>query len=224
MSPHKKKNNMKRLFTIAAALLLLAACTDFEPFLYQCAVMGYTRTANTIKGDDGCIYSFDFDMIENSWDTGTRVFVLMDVTEAVSDSVFKATNASFIYPLYKDPIVLEAGEIPDTLGTDGILMSDGWYSGGCLNMANRINVVEGVGYHRINLLVDKREEDSDTLRMQLFHRWVDAVESVTASASGYSFYSSFPIRQYLPEKDSVVLKISWTWDGEASSLEAKVKR
>lgn len=213
---------MKRIIPIAAAAALLCACLDTEPFLYRCMTMGYVNPNGSFKADDGNTYIFEG--IEPTWKSGERLIAVMDVTEAIRDSVYRAKNVSIAYPLYKKPVYVPAGQaVPDTLGTDEITMNNGWYSGGCLNMTNQIKIVPDTGPSIVNLLIETREGVTDTLYITLKHR-SDADIPEFAALSPYTFYSSFPIAQYLPEKDSVVLNISWFWDGKQAGTSAKVKR
>ena len=201
---------------------MLTGCLDLDPFLYRCMMMGYANPNGSFKADDGNTYIFEG--IDPTWNAGDRLIAVMDVTEQIRDSVYKAKNVSVGYPIYKKPVYIADGQaVPDTLGQDEIIMSNGWYAGGCLNMANQIKVIPDTGTHIINLLVEARPDIQDTLFITLKHRADGNLPDAYATSS-YSFYSSFPIAEYLPEKDSVVLKLSWFWDGKEGGTVAKVKR
>lgn len=213
---------MRRIILIITAAAMLTACLDADPFLYRCMTMGYVNPNGSFKADDGNTYIFEG--IEPTWKAGERLIAIMDVTEAIRDSVYRAKNVSIAYPLYKKPVYIAPGQaVPDTLGLDEITMTNGWYSGGCLNMYNQIKILPDTGPHIVNLLVESRQEVPDTLYLTLKHR-SDADIPEFSALSPYSFYSSFPIAEYLPEKDSVVLKLSWFWDGKQAGTTAKVKR
>lgn len=210
---------MKRLIPFMAAALLVAGCIDMEPFLYRCMTMGYAKSDGSLRADDGNTYYFEG--IDVTWKAGDRLLAVMDVTEAIRDSVYKAKNVSVAYPLYKKPIYIAQGqEVPDTLGHDEIIMNNGWYSGGCLNMLSQIKTVPETGPHIVNLLI---EPGTDTLFFTLKHR-SDAEVAKDIALSPYSFYASFPISEFLPEKDSIAVKIQWFWDGEDGSVVTKMKR
>lgn len=214
---------MKRILAIFVTLAALTACLDIDPFLYRCLTMGFVKDDGSFRADDGRIYTFTDFMPE--WKSGDRVVVIMDVTSAVNDSVYKATNVSYVYPLFKKPVVVNAGSSePDTLGVDDIRMIDGWYAGGYLNMSAQIKMVDGKGPEIVNLMVDNSTAPSvDTLRLVLRHRSDHELQPGEVR-SDYSFYASFPIREYIAAKDSVVLKISWKWEGQAGSTAAKVEK
>lgn len=213
---------MKRILSILLAAAALSACLDVEPFLYRCLTMGFVKADGTFRADDGRIYTFGDFMPD--WNPGDRVLVVMDVKEAVNDSVYKASNMSYSYPLHKKPVVVTAGNAePDTLGLEEICPSDLWYSGGYLNLSARIKIIEEAGRDFVNLMVDKRKESSDTLSVILKHR-SDYDTGGGAYFIEYPFYATFPIREYMPAKDSVVLKVSWFWNGKSDSVTAKVEK
>lgn len=212
---------MKKILITLAAALVLASCLDVNPILYRCMIMGYVKPDGTVKGDDGRIYTFS--SLEADWRAGDRVLLLMDVSEQVNDSVYKASSVTYSYPLYKKPVVVENAPVPDSLGTDPIQLINAWYAGGCLNVSAGIQLVPENGTHAINLLIDRTGDPSDTVSLALRHR-SDYEPQSSDILSDYSFYASFPLRSYLPEKDSVILKISWVWDDKPYSTAAKVER
>ena len=213
---------MKRFFAILAAAVALTACLDSDPFLYRYFSMGYVKDDGNLKADDGRTYIF---ADKPEWNAGERVIAALDATSAVNDSVYNAKMISFAYPLYKQPIVFDSVSTePDTLGLDEIRIVDAWYSGGCINMSAQIKILEGAGSNIVNMVVDKRGVPSaDTLKLVLRHRCNYEVQS-TDYLTAYSFYASFPIREHIAAKDSVVLKLSWFWDGKAGSTEGKVEK
>lgn len=215
---------MKRLLTFLLALATLASCMDREPFLYRVVTFGFTRSDGSLIADDGIRYIFPSTVKGDDWGDGRRVVAVIDVSEAVSENTYKARLQQYTTPLFKDPVVLTDPEVPDTLGTEDIAVGDVWYAGGCLNMMNVIKLVEGEGNgnHVINLMADMRNPVEDTIKFEVHHR-SELDSSPTDFTYDYSFYSSFPVSSLMPGRDSVVVKVSWTWDGAPASVSGKVK-
>lgn len=213
---------MKRILAILAAVIAVSACLDVDPILFRTLTMGFVKNDGSLRADDGHIYTFGDRTPE--WSAGERVVALLDAQKALNDSVYQAGNLSFTYPLYKKPVVVTSSTEPDTLGTNEIRLTDAWYAGGCLNMSAQIKMIEGAGKEIVNLMIDKRGEASpDTLRLALRHR-SDYESYVGDPSTVYAFYASFPLREYMPAKDSVVIKISWLWDGKTAGTQAKVEK
>ena len=212
---------MKRILAIAAVCCALVSCSKYTPFLYRIVTMGFTRSDATLLADDGRVYSFT-EGAKPEWGEGTRVMAIMDVRSELTDSTRLASMVSWTAPLYKQPVVVTKDPLPDTLGTDGIAMLDGWYAGGCLNMLNRISVVKGTGTHVVNLLADRRRDSSDTLYLELRHR-SDYTPAENEVESNYDFYSSFPIKELVRELDSAVLALSWRWKDTVLTRTAVIK-
>jgi len=211
---------MKRILVpFILAILATVSCESLDPFLYRVAMFGYPQSDGSFLADDGVKYVFSSGEIEST----PRAFAVLDVTKEFDDGSKEARLVQYSIPLYKEPVVVTSVEIPDTLGTSEVGVLDAFYSGGCLNMLNVISVrSEGGDNHHINLMVDAREV-SDTLRLVLKHRasWGTGDQH---SHKDFRFYSSFPIESLLPEKDSVIVKLSWEWEEEAGSMVSKVAK
>ncbi|MBR4826440.1 MAG: hypothetical protein IKZ91_00970 [Bacteroidales bacterium] len=212
---------MKRILPLVLLLLASAACLDDEPFLYRIILMGTPKANGTLLGDDGNTYSFP-DATEFSWTKAPRLVTTLDVREKTGENEYSATMLEWKLPLYKNPVELTSGEVPDSLGIDEISVADIWYAGGCLNMLNVIKVVLGSGEHRVDLMLDSREPYNDTLHFEIKHNYKDR-DLYGAGNTDYVFYSSFPITQYMPQKDSTVLEVKWRWDGQDGVKCGKVK-
>ena len=90
-------------------------------------------------------------------------------------------------------------------------------------MYNVINVkTDGSGKHIINLAFDKTRSTADTLKFTLKHRDPVGLQDGD-TVYEYGFYSSFPIRDFMPRRDSTVVQVCWTWKGDSSSAAGKVK-
>ncbi|MBO4476205.1 MAG: hypothetical protein J5737_05760 [Bacteroidales bacterium] len=214
---------MKRLFAFILALTAFSACIDQDPFLYRIVTFGFPQEDGSLLADDGIRYILNSTATDFDWARLPRVIAVLDVTEAVSDSTYKARLQQYTTPVYKEPVVVSEGELPDTLGTDDILVSDVWYSGGCLNMMNVIELQQNdTGGHMISLVADCREESPDTLKFEIHHKSNQAYTPADM-LSDYSFYSSFPVKSLMPKRDSVIIKVSWTWNGEPASASGKIK-
>ena len=199
---------------------MLAACSDLPaPFLYRIITMGEAIDDASMVDDEGVTYTFTDNP---AWKAGTRVLAMIDVQSKTDDTHCKATLVSYVTPLHKKPVVITGPEIPDTLGTDDIAFINGWYSGGHLNMQNRIKMVEGSGMHAINLMADKRRDTADTLYLTLKHR-SDYTPGENEFLSDHDFYTTFPIDDLLSKEDSTVLCISWHWKDSLYTQCAKVK-
>ncbi len=220
MPAYKKETVMKRLIPFLLAVSALASCDMLDPFLYRVVTFGYPQSDNSFLGDDGYRYVFGSSGVD--WQGLPRAVAVIDVSKEVSDTQREGKLVQFFTTMYKNPVVVTTPEIPDSLGNREINVSDVWYSGGCLNMYNVIRTPEnGAGTHVVNLVVDKREPVTDTLRLLLRHRF-DTSDPVSDVTRNYDFYSSFPLEKEMPERDSVVLKVSWTWDGKEYSTSGKV--
>ena len=210
---------MKRIAPILLALALASACNSTDPFLYRAFLMGNPNLDGSLKGDDGITYVFNE---LPDWSGAKRVVALLDVLKDLGDSTCQARLQSFSVPIFKQPVVVE-GQMPDSLGTESIFVSDVWFSGGCLNMSNVINVkTDGSGKHLINLAYDKAQSSEDTLKFIVKHNYPEGYED-GCTVYEYVFYSSFPLSGLMPERDSTVLKISWEWNGSPASIAGKVK-
>ncbi|MBR4810021.1 MAG: hypothetical protein IK031_07055 [Bacteroidales bacterium] len=206
-----------RLLLLAAALL--TACNNPDPFQYRVFTMGFPNPDGSLFGDDGNTYFFEE---KTDWNGAERVVAIFDVLKSVADSTYQARLQSYLVPLYKKPVVYK-GELPDSLGAFPIRISDAWYGGRCINMYNVISVREdGAGLHRINLAFDEEASVADTLYFTLTHNFAEGAEETLALVD-YGFYTSFNLDGLLPERDSIAIKIDWSWDGNSSSSAGKVK-
>ena len=214
---------MKRFLLIILAAAALASCTKPEPFLYRVIAFGYPQADMSLLADDGMKYIFPDAAADFDWSGAKRVFAVFDVTKSVSDSVYQATLNRYSVPLYKEPVLVDGPDKADSLGKADIKVSDIWYSGGCLNMINVIKVLaSGEDKHTVNLVTRKKQLDKDTLRFELRH--LPDPEPVEGDAvTDYTFYSTFPLGNVMPEGESIVLKVDWTWEGQARSFSGKVK-
>lgn len=215
---------MKRLFLFLLAVAAFVSCLDQDPFLYRLVTFGYTGSDGSLVADDGMKYVFPAGVPDEGWGDSRRVVAVIDVVEAVSDSIFNARLQQYVVPVFKDPVVLTDPEVPDSLGTGDVAVTSVWYSGGCLNMSNAIRIADGekAGSHVINLMADLRNPVQDTIKFELHHR-SELDGSPIEPASSYTFYSSFPVSSLMPKRDSVVLKVSWIWEGQPASVSGKVK-
>lgn len=210
---------MKRIVPFLLTLALAAACNTTDSFQYRLFTMGYPKSDGSLLGDDG--YKYVFNELPE-WNGAKRVVAILDVMKDLGDSTFQATLQSFTTPLYKQPVVVE-GEMPDSLGSHPILVSDIWYAGGCLNMSNVMYVrTDGNGKHIINLAFDKGKSTQDTLKFIVKHNYASGFEEGEVEYE-YGFYSSFPITALMPKRDSTVIKVSWMWKEGESSTSGKVK-
>ena len=206
---------------IALAAALACSCNnDSEPFLYRASMMGFLMEDGSFQGDDGHTYIFSNVESGYSWQDAERLMAVFDVSsELPGTNSYSARLLAYDFPLYKPAFVGETPEVVDSLGTDPILYEDGWYSGGCLNMINTFTHGASDVRHTVSLLVKEFPTSSDTLKVRLMH---NASEDYGDLA--FTFYTSFPISEYLPDTGSRVLEIEWLWDEELHTVCKTVKK
>lgn len=212
---------MKRLILLLMAVAA-ASCIKTDPFLYRVITFGYPRENMDLLADDGVRYVFPKAEAGFDWNGAKRVYAVIDVTKALSDSVYEARLDSYKIPLFKEPVVVDGPDQADALGTADIKVNDIWYSGGCLNMVNVIRVLaSGDDKHTVNLVVKSKQIAGDTVRFEMRHL-PDPPAGDGDSITDYTFYSSFPLKGVLEEGEHII-KVSWNWEGAARSFSGKVK-
>ena len=212
-----------KLILIAATAALVCSCQpDNEPFLFRSALMGYLQEDGALKGDDGRTYYFSNLVSGKDWGDVKRLMVLIDVTQKIDgENTYSANLLNYEVPLYKEPLVGNDQSLIDSLGTDPLYVNDAWLSGGCINMLNTLLFADHEKKHTVDLLLKEYPLSSDTLKFALMHNAGDDVVDEYAedlSDNTYSFYTSFPIEKYLPEKGGIVLSLEWRWKGEVYHL------
>lgn len=211
-------------------MCLVCSCDkDTEPILYRAAMMGFIQEDGSFLGDDGCIYEFSNIQKDYDWGETKRLMTVFNATaELETGKRYSAYLLGCDFPLYKPAVVGETPEVVDSLGTDPILYSDGWYSGGCLNMINSFYYGHNGVTHLVSLLIKEFPTSSDTLKLRLMHNAGEdkaiAYIDTEDSENMFNFYSSFPISEYLPESGSKVLQIEWLWNDEVHTVCKVVKR
>lgn len=210
-----------RALLLALAAALACSCNfDSEPILYRASMMGFLQEDGSFKGDDGRTYVFSNLESGHSWQDAERIMTIFDVTAELSvNERYAARLLAYDFPLYKPASFAQTPEEEEALGNDPILYKDGWYSGGCLNMINTFLHGNPDTPHTVSLLVKQLPESSDTLRVRLMHN-----AAGDSGESEFTFYSSFPISEYLPEDKSTVLTVEWLWDEEIHSVSKTIKK
>lgn len=214
---------LRFIFLAAFAAALCACAPDNEPFLFRSALMGYLQEDGSLKGDDGRIYYFSNVQDNNGWEDVKRLMVLIDVTEKISgENTYSARLLNYEVPLYKEPVVGDDQHLIDSLGTSPLQVNDAWLAGGCINMVNTLLFADREKKHTVDLRLKEYPPSGDTLKFALMHNAGDDIVDEYAedfSGSTFSFYSSFPIDQFLPEnKDNLVLTLEWRWKGETNVI------
>lgn len=209
---------IKFILFAAIAALVCSCAPDDEPFLFRSALMGYLQEDGALKGDDGRTYYFSNLMAGNDWGDVERLMVLIDVTQKIDgENTYSAKLLNYEVPLYKAPVVGEDKHLIDSLGTAPLYVNDAWISGGCINMLNTFLFADRTKKHTVDLRLKEYPPSSDTLKFSLMHNaGDDVVDEYAEDLTGntYSFYSSFPIEQYLPENGGIVISMEWRWKGE----------
>ena len=208
------------IFALAAVMACSCNFNNSDPILYRASMMGFLQEDGSLKGDDGRTYVFTNLESGVSWKGAERLMAIFDVTaELVAGERYSARILAYDFPLYKPISFAETPEAADALGNDPIYYEDGWYSGGCLNMINTFLHGNPDITHTVSLLVESLPTSSDTLAVSLKH---DAKGD--SGESAFTFYSSFPISEYLPEGKSTVLTIKWLWDDEVHTVSKTIKK
>ncbi len=212
---------MKRLFTLFIVLVSTLSCIKDDPFLYRVFTFGFPQADGSLLADDGIKYIFPNSAPD--WQGSPRVYAVLDVTAEKDGNIREADFLTYSVPLFKEPDLVSTQKELDSLGTLPVKVNDAWYSGGCLNMLNTIKVLPGGGeVHFISLALDPTQEISDTLRLTLHHSCETDFPD-TDILEEKNFYSSFPLGKYMPERDSIVLKLNWVWESETHSTTGKVE-
>lgn len=217
-----------RYFMLAALLPLLFACTNkVDPILYRIAQMGFVQKDGSFLGDDGRTYVFSNVGTDVEWDNVERLMAVFDVTASIDgEDKYSANLLDYQAPLYKKPFAGNSQELIDSLGTAPLKVNDIWFSGGCLNMLNTLTFNNADSKHSVDLLIKAYPPASDTLKMVLMHNaGGDQVDEYAEEMieNSYSFYSSFPLKDYLPTEGELVLSLEWRWKGETQTIDSKVK-
>ena len=209
---------MKRLPVLFVLLLALGACKPYaDVFLYRVVTMGFAGPGDTLNADDGKTYTFPEG---TGWEEGKRILAIFNVTRETGEKTAEAILVDSTAPLYKEPRDISVKPLPDSIGTKSdILLRDGWYSGGCLNLRSRFKSVEGKGHHYVNLLTSG--VPGDTLYLELTHHtpYQAAEDEVPVN---HDFYASFPMEGLLAGRDTAYVTLSWTWEGETSTRTEKI--
>ena len=210
---------MKKLLFVLATALMLVSCASKDGMLYRTLMYGFVLEDGSLYADDGCTYTFNnlssFTQLPEPED---RILALFDVVEAEegSETRFRAMLLQYVLPLYKPVDLCGSDAEIERYGQDPINISALGYSGGCINMENEIVVISGSDVkHLVSLVHDGARSSEDTVKFVLCHdAGDDAVVKDFDITARYGFYSSFPIRDLLPEKDSFVLEIKYFWGDE----------
>ena len=209
---------MRRLLTILAAALVLASCQESQGMLYRTLMYGFVQEDGSLLADDGRTYIFSNATSFPDYMAAERVLAMFDVVEAEngSETRFKAMMLQFTLPLYKPVDSCTTDEEIEAFGLNPIDMTACNYSGGCINMENTIYVLEGSEVkHLVSLVHDTSRSSGDTLRLRLCHdAGNDALVSDFDVKRKFVFYSSFPLKDLLPDSGSIVVEIKWSWNDE----------
>lgn len=220
---------MKRFIIIIAAVMLAAVCCkESNGMLYRTLVPGFMQDNGSMLADDGNTYLFNNPTMPEAFLKAKRVVALMDVIDAVDgqEKTFNAMMLEYALPVYKDPAECSTTEEIEALGKDPVNVTNIWYSGGCLNLQNVIMIgPDPEVKHTISLAMSPVTAESDTLHFTLCHdAAADATLGDLDGLTRYSFYSSFPIKDLLPETGSRVVELKWFWDEEWNSKYNTISR
>lgn len=202
---------------IIAASLLAASCLKSETILYREITMAQVTGPTQFVTDVGLTYN----VIENPFGIEfadlTRVIINCNVLKQTGDREFNVQLLQLADPLKKDAVLTSTLTKPDDgLGNDPVGLASVWVSGGYLNMAVGMLVIDQEKEHTVNLEFDDTAP-SDTLRFTLRHDdGLPDGEDVIFDESiiGYT-YATFPIQKLLPEGVTTLpIKLTWTWDKE----------
>ena len=217
-----------RHLLLAAMLFALCGCKmDGDPILFRSALMGYLQEDGSFNGDDGRTYIFNNVSPNDNLKGISRLMVLLDAKEKLEDGItYYADLLEYEIPLYKEPFTGMTPELVDSLGTDPLHIDNIWFSGKCLNMMNTFISLDGNSKHSVDLLVKEFPMQSDTLKLMLMHNaGTDKVADTDDWSSGdsFSFYTSFPLENVMPEKGGFVLDLEWRWSGEVKNITHVIK-
>lgn len=209
-------------------LVVLCACSkDTDTILYRSAQMGFVQTDGSFKGDDGKTYVFSNISSDTKWEETRRLMALFDVTGNIDGNNYSAKLIDYHVPIYKKPFAGATPELIDSLGTAPLKINDVWYSGGCLNMLNTLIFTNPESKHSVDLLIREFPMTSDTLKLIMMHNaGDDMVDEYAEEMSGntYTFYTSFPLSEYLSEEKETVISLEWRWKGETNTITSPIKK
>ena len=202
---------------IIAATLLSVSCLKNETILYREVTMAQVTGPAKLVTDIGLTYNITENPNKIDLTDLSRVIISCNVLKKTGEREYNIELLDLAAPLNKDAVLTSTLTKPDDgLGSDPVRLSAVWVSGGYLNMAIGLLILDEEKEHKVNLEFDDTAP-ADTLRLTLRHDDGMPDElSVIAEGSkiGYT-YATFPIRKLLPEGVTTLpIKLSWKWDKE----------
>lgn len=206
----------KTLIQIACAALMLSSCINSET-VYSVCYIGNVSGMNTIVDDDGEVLQLRSNPVleDSSYPkkAGTRIYYFYNQYGRTDKGEIDAAILSFLLPLTKKP--LELTTAPDTLAAKPILPLSGNYGGGYINLELGV-YTDGNGKteHTINIVHDDTRADGDTVYFFLKHdtAFEDPVmPEETQDAYVARFLSSFPVYEYVVNKEKPVIVVEYPW-------------
>ena len=204
------------------AAMFFISCLPSREYLYtdtgMCTKIGLDR----LQTDGGDIYNItENDSGSLIPDTLKRIMITCDVMSAVPGKTneYNIRLIDFRGALCVKPVT--ASSIPvDTLGTDGIKVSQAWVTGGYLNSFLYITLKRNSDtVHGINVLFDDIRSNSDTLYLNMRHNAYGECPENPEQDLNYlvlaGVYASFPLDGILPVGGKYpIVHLEWDWYSE----------
>lgn len=206
---------MKKILSflsMAALIVTAASCSEKDTVIaYGDAEFGMLDNG-IILTDSGV----NFTVVENQssmrTDTTCRVYIVCDVLSVNSSDGYdiRLTNA---LPIMTKEILSSTEVSVDTLTDDPIRVWSAWYGGGYLNLGITFLAHNPAkDKHAINVVRDTGE-DSQTLKLRVFHdAGKDAIENYASEDYvSASTYVSFNLAPLVTPGGATPVTIEWNW-------------
>lgn len=209
---------------LLSSVLFFGSCDEDTTILYNDIAMGDIIGGKFVS-DAGLTYTPVEQTCPGQLDTMGRAILQCDILKKVSATEYQVRIKQMSKVLRKDCLISDEVEDISALGNDPVLISQAWISAGYLNLSTNISFAEGSKTrHLLNLLLDKSEDNTDTLHFSLLHNSFgdcypfntpDAEAEEPSQTKSYSVgtaYASFPITSFVPDgKNHIPLKVKYFW-------------
>ncbi len=209
---------MRRLLLLTA-LLTLGACAKYEGPIWSGAMELGTLRGDVFQADAGWTGRITESPVEGPREDLDRVLLHFDLLRSTGEGRYDIRLTGWSKPLTK-PGLRRSTADPDAIGSDPIMLVNGWFSGGYINMEVCITAMpKSKTTHFLNLVLEDVDAPGDTLRFRLHHNGYGEVFVPTdpkgTGLENYAFgnaYFCVPYAEFLPEgKDEMPIKITWPW-------------
>jgi len=204
---------MKKLaFALAAILLLLSSCKKDE-VIYRSVFFSGFVDGRTITTDDGFTLHITGETTMDTVKVNRHVFAICDILKTNSDKEYEVFVSSWVQPLTKPSVKKSSLDPSNPLADDPLAVNAAWSCGDYLNLELALPYY-GATTHILTMVEDDTADHGDTLCLRMYHNGGTYSGSDLAIASSHvRAYYSLPMESLVPAGDTVVVHLSWTYDG-----------